>query len=152
MVLKWWLVCSIVVVCSVLYRLLCCCCCPILCRRLTFWWFFLSRWFPPDRCSKMNDYKAPRDKMICLLNACKVIVRLLTEAATDAGEFDLVHRSTLQYYFLPLHSWYPLKCWLFFLFLGLFSSQGNRRRVPINFYPPWFTWCWKPTHQIYFPI
>ena len=70
--------------------------------------FFLT--FLPDRRSKMNDYKAPRDKMICLLNACKVIVRLLTEAATDAGEFDLVHRSTLKYYFLPLHSWYPLKC------------------------------------------
>ncbi len=29
----------------------------------------------------MNDYKAPRDKMICILNCCKVIYSSLNKAA-----------------------------------------------------------------------
>ena len=48
---------------------------------------FLLTWcLAQDELSKMNDYKAPRDKMVCMLNACKVIVRLLSEASEDAGE------------------------------------------------------------------
>ena len=47
---------------------------------------FLLTWqLAMDEIGKMNDYKAPRDKMVCLLNACKVIVRLLTEASEDVG-------------------------------------------------------------------
>ena len=47
---------------------------------------FLLTWqLARDELGKMNDYKAPRDKMVCLLNACKVIVRLLTEASEDVG-------------------------------------------------------------------
>jgi len=72
----------------------------------------------------MNDYKAPRDKMICLLNACKVIVRLLTEAATDAGEFNLVHRSTLKYYFLPLHSRHPMLTFFFVSLIVFFTGES----------------------------
>jgi hypothetical protein len=32
---------------------------------------------------KINDYKAPRDKMICILNCCKVIYNLLNKANTQ---------------------------------------------------------------------
>lgn len=47
---------------------------------------FLLTWrLAQDELGKMNDYKAPRDKMVCMLNACKVIVRLLSEASEDAG-------------------------------------------------------------------
>ena len=48
--------------------------------------FRLSWQLAMDELCKMNDYKAPRDKMICLLNSCKVIVRLLTDAREDADE------------------------------------------------------------------
>ena len=35
---------------------------------------------------KMDGYKAPRDKMVCLLNCCKVISQLLSDARTNADE------------------------------------------------------------------
>lgn len=35
---------------------------------------------------KMDSYKAPRDKMVCLLNCCKVISQLLNDARADADE------------------------------------------------------------------
>ncbi|KAL7747651.1 hypothetical protein RI367_006940 [Sorochytrium milnesiophthora] len=34
---------------------------------------------------KMNDYKAPRDKLICILNCCKVIFGLLKHAGTETN-------------------------------------------------------------------
>eukprot|EP00946_MAST-07B_sp_MAST-7B-sp1_P003698 g3698.t1 len=48
--------------------------------------FRLSWQLAMDELRKMNDYKAPRDKMVCLLNACKVIVQLLSDAREDADE------------------------------------------------------------------
>ena len=35
---------------------------------------------------KMDGYKAPRDKMVCLLNCCKVISQLLSDARRNADE------------------------------------------------------------------
>ncbi|KAK9061236.1 hypothetical protein SSX86_018416 [Deinandra increscens subsp. villosa] len=35
---------------------------------------------------KMNLYKAPRDKLVCILSCCKVISNLLFNASTDANE------------------------------------------------------------------
>ncbi|KAI9137568.1 hypothetical protein BKA69DRAFT_1178042 [Paraphysoderma sedebokerense] len=34
---------------------------------------------------KINDYKAPRDKLICILNCCKVIFGLLRQAEADTS-------------------------------------------------------------------
>ena len=48
--------------------------------------FRLSWQLAMDELRKMNDYKAPRDKMVCLLNACKVFVQLLSDAREDADE------------------------------------------------------------------
>nr|GMD40283.1 vacuolar protein sorting-associated protein 9A-like [Ipomoea batatas] len=35
---------------------------------------------------KINMYKAPRDKLVCILNCCKVINNLLINASSSAGE------------------------------------------------------------------
>lgn len=34
---------------------------------------------------KINNYKAPRDKLICILNCCKVIFGLIKHVEGDAG-------------------------------------------------------------------
>ncbi|RUS17495.1 hypothetical protein BC937DRAFT_89912 [Endogone sp. FLAS-F59071] len=34
---------------------------------------------------KINNYKAPRDKLICILNSCKVIFGLIKHVEGDAG-------------------------------------------------------------------
>ncbi|ODQ66582.1 hypothetical protein NADFUDRAFT_13253, partial [Nadsonia fulvescens var. elongata DSM 6958] len=42
-----------------------------------------------DELNKMNNYRAPRDKMVCILNACKVIFGLLrvTKSEESADSF-----------------------------------------------------------------
>lgn len=34
---------------------------------------------------KINNYKAPRDKLICILNCCKVIYGLMKHMSIDEG-------------------------------------------------------------------
>ncbi|KAI9364561.1 hypothetical protein BD770DRAFT_357460 [Pilaira anomala] len=44
---------------------------------------FLS--FAESEIRKINNYKAPRDKLICILNCCKVIFGLIKHVEGDAG-------------------------------------------------------------------
>jgi hypothetical protein len=38
----------------------------------------------------MNQYKAPRDKMVCILNCCRVVSNALSTAAAPGGADDLL--------------------------------------------------------------
>ncbi|CAO3687936.1 unnamed protein product [Rhizopus stolonifer] len=41
--------------------------------------------FAESELLKINSYKAPRDKLICILNCCKIIFGLIKQAEGDAG-------------------------------------------------------------------
>lgn len=41
--------------------------------------------FAESELLKMNNYKAPRDKLICILNCCKVIFGLMKHMEGDEG-------------------------------------------------------------------
>jgi hypothetical protein len=41
--------------------------------------------FAESELLKMNNYKAPRDKLICILNCCKVIFGLMKHIKGDEG-------------------------------------------------------------------
>jgi hypothetical protein len=38
----------------------------------------------------MNQYKAPRDKMVCILNCCRVVSNALTTESSPGGADDLL--------------------------------------------------------------
>ena len=40
--------------------------------------------------TKLNDYKAPRDKLLCLQNGCKVLCRCLDDGRKPTGADDLL--------------------------------------------------------------
>lgn len=35
---------------------------------------------------KMNEFKSPRDKLVCILNCCRIVTFLLTKAASETGK------------------------------------------------------------------
>ena len=60
---------------------------------------------------KMNSYKAPRDKVVCVLNACRVVTKLLTRAA---GSSDLFPAQTnfCRHSYMPSSAPIPRTCTL----------------------------------------
>ena len=48
--------------------------------------FLLLMQLAQKELQKINRYKAPRDKLVCILNCCKVISNLLLNASIAAKE------------------------------------------------------------------
>ena len=76
--------------------------------------FLLLMQLAQKELQKINMYKAPRDKLVCILNCCKVISNLLLNASIAAKENPPGADE-----FLPVLIYVTIKVNLLFLFFSV---------------------------------